>query len=412
MCDPSTRRQLVIALEPECAALHVRSQQDKHGAFKSLQYGVVDCGGGTVDIAYHGIGNLKDGRFVVNELAPPSGGPYGGMSVDEGFEKLLEPVFGNQLQQPFFEQLKTKYPSAWLSFREQLDKRKSAILGTKENDDAVWFDISMQFSRACTHITGKDAFRLLTDSRVNGITLSKSDQMQVRADLIKGLYRYSVDAICKCLNEDLAKPSLSKVSALYMVGSFSKSSYLLQSVRQNTHSTVPSEHIINPSDSSLAIVKGAVMYGINPSIVQERVAARSYGFSIAERFDGAIHPKSKAVFYNKVKMCKDVYDEFLKYGEQVQNSGQPITMRYFPVEPNQKRMCIKVYSAPKAVKYVDDIGSEHLASIVVDMPDLTGGVDREVIVEVEFDGPEIHVVARDETTGDSYDASLDFMYDN
>ena len=86
-----------FALEPECAALYVRSQEDKHGAFKSINYGVVDCGGGTVDIAYHGIEHREEGHFVVNELALPSGGPYGGMCVDEGFEALLEKVLGNKL---------------------------------------------------------------------------------------------------------------------------------------------------------------------------------------------------------------------------------------------------------------------------------------------------------------------------
>ena len=410
MCEPSSRRDLIIALEPECAALHVRSQEDKYGAFKSLQYGVVDCGGGTVDIAYHCIENREDGKFFVKELAPPSGGPYGGMCVDEGFEKLLEPVFGEQLEQPFFEQLKLNYPTAWLNFRKQLDERKT-VLDTKEDHDAVWFDITMQFSRACTHITGMDAFSLLTDSRVEGITLSTNDQMQVRADLIKAMYRPSVDAICKCLNEDLTKPPLSKVSALYMVGSFSKSNYLIESVRRKTHGSVPREHIINPPDSSVAIVKGAVMYGINPSIVQERVASKSYGICILQRFDSTVHSESRAVFRNKVKWCKDVYDEFLKCGQRVLNSGEPITKRFFPVEPDQRSMCLRVYSAPRSIKYIDDRGSKHMANIMVEMPDVTGGVEREVFVEIEFDGPEIHVVARDETTGESYDASLDFMYD-
>ena len=411
MCERSSRKGLIIALEPECAALYVRSQEDKHGAFKSLQYGVVDCGGGTVDIAYHGIENCANGKFFLKELAPPSGGPYGGMLVDEEFEKLLEPVFGEQLEQPFFEQLKLKHPTAWLNFRKQLDERKT-VLDTKEDHDTVWFDITMQFSRACTHITGKDAFSLLTDSRVEGITLSTNDQMQVRADLIKALYRPSVDAICKCLNEDLTKPPLSKVSALYMVGSFSQSNYLIKSVRRNTHGSIPREHIINPPDSSVAIVKGAVMYGINPSIVQDRVAAKSYGVCILERFDSTVHSESKAEFHSNVKWCKDVYDEFLKCGQRVLNSGEPITRRYFPVEPDQRSVCIRVYSAPRAIKYVDDRGSKHMANIMVKMPDVTGGVEREVFVEIEFDGPEIHVVARDKTTGESYDASLDFMYDS
>ena len=65
----------------------------------------------------------------------------------------------------------------------------------KKDDNVVWFDITMQFSRACTRITGNDASFLLTDSPVEGITLSPNDLMQVRADLIKALYRPSVDAI-------------------------------------------------------------------------------------------------------------------------------------------------------------------------------------------------------------------------
>ena len=391
--------------------MYVRSQEDKHGAFKSLHYGVVDCGGGTIDIAYHSIANREDGKFLVNELAPPSGGPYGGTLVDEAFEMLMEPVFGKQLHQPFFEQLKLKHPAAWLNFRKQLEERKTVLDG-KEDDDAVWFDISMQFSRACKQITGEDALSLLSDSCVDGITLSTNDQMQIRADLIKALYRPSVDAICKCLNEDLSTSALSKVSALYMVGSFSKSNYLIQSVRQKTQSSVPPQHIINPPDSSVAIVKGAVMYGINPSIVQERVSARSYGFCVVEEFNSAMHPESKAVFHNKVKKCKDIYDEFLKRGQRVLNSGEPVKKRYFPVEPHQRSMHIAVYSAPHTVKYVDDKGSKHMASIFVDMPDLTGGINRNVFVEIEFDGPEIHVVARDGNTGKCFDASLDFMYDN
>ena len=411
MCEPSSRKDLIIALEPECAALHVRSQEDKHGAFKSLQYAVVDCGGGTVDIAYHGIENCADGTFLVKELAPPSGGPYGGMLVDEGFQKLLEPVFGEQLEQPFFEQLKLNYSAEWLNFQKQLDERKT-MLDTKKDHDAVWFDITMQFNRACTKITGKDAISLLTDSRVEGVTLSINDQMQVRADLIKAMYNPSVDAICKCLSKDLTKPPQSKVSALYMVGSFSQSKYLVESVRQETHATVSRENIISPLDSSVAIVKGAVMYGINPSIVQERVASKSYGIRILQRFDSTVHSESKAVFRKNVKWCDDIYDEFLECGQRVLNSGEPITRRYFPVEPDQRSMCIGVYSAPKAIKYVDDKESKHMANIMVEMPDITGGVEREVFVEIEFDGPEIHVVAKDKTTGESYDASLEFMYDN
>ena len=56
-------------------------------------------------------------------------------------------------------------------------------------------------------------------------------------------------------------------------------------------------------------------------------------------------------------------------------------------------------------------GCQNLANITFEMPDQRGGTDREVFSEIEFDGPEIHVVARDGNTGKTFDASLDFWYE-
>ena len=74
-------------------------------------------------------------------------------------------------------------------------------------------------------------------------------------------------------------------------------------------------------------------------------------------------------------------------------------------------MSISIYSAEDTVEYVDENGCQNLANITVKMPDLRGGTAREVVIEIEFDGPEIHVVARDGKTDKTFDASLDFWYE-
>ena len=423
MCEPSTRHQLIIALEPECAALYVRSQNDEDDAFKTPQYAVVDCGGGTVDIAYHSVENCKGSTFVVKELAPPSGGPYGGILVDQAFERLLEPVFAKRLHQtccstqvldlpePFFERLRYDHSASWLNLMKQLDEKKT-LLKEKEGDEFLWFDMTMQFNTACTQITGKNSFSLLEHSHTRSVTLSSNDQMQVLADEVMKLYHPIIDDICRCLSGDLAKPALSKISALYMVGSFSQSSYLIESIRRRLISHVrPSlKYIINPPDCSVAIVKGAVMYGINPGIVQERVAAMSYGWRGFERFDSAKHPESKSVVYDGIKYCADIYDEFLKCGEKIRNTDEPKRSRHTPIKSNMRNMYFEVFSAPHTVRYVDDARCKRLVDLVVDMPDLSGDKNRVVHVEIEFDGPEIHVVATDENTGKKYDVSLEFKH--
>ena len=380
-----------------------------------MKYGVVDCGGGTVDIVYHSLEENDDdddkGRtFIVRELVPPSGGPYGGTRVDAAFQQLLEPVFCRGQSMSFFEELKKTYTATWLNLMKQLEDKKN-VLDEKPDSEPVWFDLSLQFNSACMQITGRDALSLIQDSQVDGIELSATEQLEVRAGLIKGLYSSSISEICKCLKEDLKAGPASKVGALYMVGTFSTSRFLLDTVKNEVASLVPRERVINPPESSLAIVKGAVMYGINPSIVQERVVAKSYGIRILEEFDSTKHPQAKAKFYNGKKYCTGVYDEFVKNGQKIRNTGEVIKSTHVPVEPYQKSLCIAVYSAPATVSYVDDKTCEHMASIVVQMPNLTGGTDRKVFVEIEFDGPEIHVVATDENSGKSYDASLEFKYD-
>ena len=46
------------------------------------------------------------------------------------------------------------------------------------------------------------------------------------------------------------------------------------------------------------------------------------------------------------------------------------------------------------------------------MPDTTGGVNRTVLVEIEFDGPEIHIVCTDKNTqtDEKVDESVQFYY--
>ena len=375
-----------------------------------MKYGIVDCGGGTVDIVYHSLEENDDGRTFVSELIPPTGGPYGGTCVDVAFQQLLEPVFNQGKCQSFFGELKKNHTPAWLNLMEQLEKKKS-VLDEKEDDDPVWFDLSLQFNTACRQITGKDALPLVQESQVKGIKLSEeTEQLQVQAGLIKGLYCSSIEKICMCLKENLQEGPASRVGALYMVGTFSMSQYLLDSVKNEMGSLFPRERVFNPPESSLAIVKGAVMYGINPSIVQERVAAKSYGVRLLTAFDSTKHPEEKAEIHNGKKYCAGIYSEFITRGQKV-CTGEVIKRTYLPVKPDQKKVLLRIYCATTTVAYVDDEGCYAMADFTVDMPDLTGGVNRRVLTEIEFSGTELHVVATDETTGKSCDGSIEFIYE-
>ena len=382
LCNPSRGNLLVIALEPECAALYVRRQRDEHPnpALLATKYAVVDCGGGTVDIAYHSIERQDGDTIIVKELAPPSGGPYGGRLVDREFEKLLDKVFGAS----FFSKLREVDPCTWMKLMSDLERRKTRYAGNKAGE-MIAFDLDIAFSEACEKIKKKSAVQILKLCTVPGFGI-QNRRMCISADLVKKWYEESIRRTAQCLNANLMKANLQDVSALYMVGNLPKSHYFLEGVRKEVTS-IPSENIIKPSDSHIAIVKGAVLYGFDPTIVHERVSAMSYG---VECFEGARSEHDS------------FYLEFIAAGESIKaNEVREQTVA------TREDGTVKIYCAPDKVMSLKDPNCRELASIHIAMPD-DMKKRRKVHISMRFGGPEIYVVVTDDSTGNVFDASLDF----
>lgn len=402
LCDEATSERLMIALEPECAALFVREQRDEHPnpALLATHYAVVDCGGGTVDIAYHCVEKMKDGSTAIKELAPPSGGPYGGTLVDGALELLLDKIFGVG----FSEKLKRQYGDVWMKLMSELEHAKSGLDG-KKDDDKLYFELSMRFGEACETLVGKSATSLLkacTDPMV-GYSHGK---MTINAKLMKTWYDSAIEQICEGLNKNLQRRSTQMISAIYMVGTFSSSRYLLQGIRKGIRN-IQKDNIINPAESTVAIVHGAVMYGFNPCIVQERVSAMSYGVQIQEDFDPARHPIESRVYLAGSPRCMKVYSQFVAKDEALRSPDIRVQHYTAPTD-TATEVLVTIFCAPKAVKFTDDPDCMQLATILVKMPDITGGKSRAITVSMIFGGPEIHVVAKDNTTGKAFDTVLDF----
>ena len=372
----------MIALEPECAALYVRHQREENPnpALLATKYAVVDCGGGTVDIAYHSIERQDGDTIIVKELAPPSGGPYGGRIIDREFEKLLDKVFGAS----FSSKLRELEPCTWMKLMNDLEQKKSRLAGKKAGE-MIGLDLDIAFSEACERIKNKSALKILKSCVIPGVGV-QNRRMCISADLMKTWYEESITRTAQSLNTNLMKSHLQGISALYMVGTFSNSHYLLEGVRKEVRSIAP-ERILKPNDSHLAIVKGAVLYGFDPTIVNERVSTMSYGIGCSGGsgdHDG-------------------LYMEFIAAGESIKTNEvreQILAAR--------EDGTVKIYCAPDRVKSLDDPNCRELASIHIDMPEDAKKKRRKVHISMRFGGPEIYVVVTDDSTGKAFDASVDF----
>jgi len=119
----------MIALEPEAAAIFC--QEKNMSDFRSetgrrsvdgilsqpnTNYMVVDIGGGTLDVTVHEI--QDDG--TIKEIHKVTGGPHGGIRVNEQFEDLLDELFGKEKLKRYREQ----FPSDWLSLMNEFEGKK------------------------------------------------------------------------------------------------------------------------------------------------------------------------------------------------------------------------------------------------------------------------------------------------
>ncbi len=105
-----------------------------------------------------------------------------------------------------------------------------------------------------------------------------------------------------------------------------------------------------------------------------------------------------------------MYSEFIAVGTKLR-----IDYAYEKIVKSGKkdlmRTTIKVFCAPHKVMFLDDPACRKLADIHVELGDGSVVTDRQIKVRMKFGGTELHVVATDQVTGESFDASVEFQFE-
>lgn len=82
----------------------------------------------------------------------------------------------------------------------------------------------------------------------------------------------------------------------------------------------------------------------------------------------------------ETKKVEGVFSKFVSVGDEIK-TGQGVTRSFTPTKDNQTSCTFPIFSTlAVSPKYSDDPGCRQEGSVTVDMPDPTGGVDRQVKV--------------------------------
>ncbi|KAL2136656.1 hypothetical protein VTI74DRAFT_2388 [Chaetomium olivicolor] len=277
-----TQSQIQMISEPEAAAVYTLKAIQPNHLKVGDNFIVCDGGGGTVDLIAYKIVSLKPIR--VEESAVGTGGLCGSAFLNYRFEEHVK----NRLGQSRFDEMKTKKQKTWqmgLRYFEEFVKRNF-------NEDE--------------HQEVNVPFPGLPDDEETGLD---SGFLVMTADQIKDIFEPVVKEVCDLVQGqvDTLRAKGGIVSGIILVGGFGQSDYLYRRLKNHftsaapppyserpTHSNVdmrerPSIEVMQPVYAWTAVVRGAVLRGLEGNMVISRKARMHYGTSYATVYDETKH---------------------------------------------------------------------------------------------------------------------------
>ena len=277
-----TKDSIQMISEPEAAAVYaLKTIQPNHLAVGD-NFVVCDAGGGTVDLIAYKITSLKPLR--VEESAVGTGGLCGSAFLNYRFEAHVRERIGE---------------ARWAEMMGK--KQKTWQMGLKHFEEFVKRNFNEE-----EHSEVNIPFPGLPDDEDAGIDCGF---MVMSAEQIKEIFEPVVKEVCELVQGQVSgvREKGGVVSGIVLVGGFGQSNYLYKRLKAHFNSAAPppyserpthaqaNEHapasveVMQPVYAWTAVVRGAVLRGLEGSMVVSRKSRYHYGTSYATVYDEEKH---------------------------------------------------------------------------------------------------------------------------
>lgn len=358
-----------------------------------------------MDLTVH---ELDVNSGTLKELHRGTGGPCGATGVDTQFENLLKRIFDAE----FIERFKMKRPAGWVDLFIAFESKKR----TARPDGNTALNISLPYSFIDYYKKKKrsnieNAIKKLKNP---DIKWSSQGMLRIAPSVMKDLFNPVLGQILEHIRSLLNKPNLVDIKHLFLVGGFAESPLLQTAVRQEFKERV---RVVIPHDVGLTILKGAVLFGLDPTVVRVRRSAMTYGVGVLNKYNAEKHDQSKRVVKDGVVWCKDIFDTFVAIDESV-GLGDRVSRSYAPARAGQKSTVINIYcsentqnlyTTDKKVKRCGQLRIEMPVLTIEDIPEEKRSKPRELQATMLFGDTELKVTALDVLTGKTAKAIVDFL---
>lgn len=281
--------RLMLISEPEAAALYCEKKSEQFNLKHGERFMICDAGGGTVDLIVFEIDQVAGGGRTLKEVTKGHGGSCGSGFLDEKMRALLQKKFryhvGN-IPESAFETIMDNF----------VDLIKPEFDGFE--DHFLQLPAAMGLGD-------------LTDEEIgleNGVLHLPAEEL--RNEVFEPVIQQVLDLIEGQLTQS------SRLEAIFLVGGFGQSNYLFRRVEETFSQRVGMIGV--PPRGELAVVRGAVYFGLNPQIVTERVSRRTYGVETRMLYQPGLDPIEYSVVGADGRLfCRQRFSVYVHRGQRI-----------------------------------------------------------------------------------------------
>ena len=273
--------------------------------------------------------------MTLKEIEPSCGGNYGSNEIDRKiFDNIIYKLFGYK-----------DFPTILEKYRE---------LDLEEKDESVLFESWCHLENDIKDfkegvnsekIKEKDKYPIRCDvfedffeedvkelvDKYNDTLNDKELKLEVKSKkkwII--LFPYKIldiyigeqsDSICEEIKKILkkAKDEINiDINKVIFVGGYSSNEVLTSKIGLELNKNIP--FFLKPSNPYLSILEGAVLFGINPNIIETRIAKYTIGMGFDDIWNEEIHSEKGEKYYNeekKIWMCNDCFYKFIEVNQKL-----------------------------------------------------------------------------------------------
>ena len=183
----------------------------------------------------------------LKSLAAPSGGPWGGTTVDRNFDAFLLYMFGKDVMDAFSEECKPDE----LDMHRMFELKKRSV-GT--DDETIHMKLPHDLYDIFEETKHEKFDVSLSRSELGQTVRKKRDRLHIDSINFHKMFDEAKNQLLDHVEEELKSPKLRGVKTIIMVGGFSESAIMEKAVRDKF--TPKGYEVIVPEGAGLAVVKG------------------------------------------------------------------------------------------------------------------------------------------------------------